>query len=145
MGQVSQQHVEVFSGEAGADLSAKQYYFVKLNASGQVVIYATAGEAAIGVLMNEPAASGRAAEVALPGSVVPVQAGGSFTAGDRITGDANGKAVALTPPAYVDTQAGSATDPLLGKYMLGWAVTDGASGSLAQVLLVPPSATLTVT
>lgn len=145
MGQISQQHVQVYNGTAAADLSAKQWYFVYVDTSGKVALAATAGMLTLGVLMNKPGAANRAAEVALPGSVVPVIAGGTITAGDQVTCDSAGKVVTLTPPSYVDTQAGSATDPLLGKYRLGIALTDGASGAACQVLLCTPTPTLTVT
>ncbi len=135
MGQISQQHVQVYNGTAAADLSAKQWYFVYVDTSGKVALAATAGMLT----------ANRAAEVALPGSVVPVIAGGTITAGDQVTCDSAGKVVTLTPPSYVDTQAGSATDPLLGKYRLGIALTDGASGAACQVLLCTPTPTLTVT
>lgn len=53
--------------EAGADLSALQYHFVKLNSSGQVVAIAAITDIPIGVLQNKPSASGRAAEVVIMG------------------------------------------------------------------------------
>ena len=52
--------------KAGEDLSAKQYYFVKLDASGNVVACG-ANEVSIGILQNAPA-SGRAARVRLLGT-----------------------------------------------------------------------------
>ena len=51
--------------KAGADLSSKQYHFVKLSAIDTIVACG-ANEKPIGILMNKPV-QGEAAEVALPG------------------------------------------------------------------------------
>lgn len=51
---------------AGADLSAKQYHYVKLNADNQVVICAAATDVPLGVLQNNPV-SGDAAEICVVG------------------------------------------------------------------------------
>ncbi len=102
--------------EAGADLSTKQYHAVKFDGSGKVVL-AGAGENAIGVLQDQPAASGRACRVRVFG-ITRFVAGGVIAPGANVAADANGQgktAVANT----VDTQAGAAADPLLGSYVLG--------------------------
>ena len=78
--------------EAGADLSAGQFKFVTLAADGQVDITSSAGGNAIGVLLNKPAAAGRAATVCVSGSVM-ITCGGTITAGDQIQSDANGDAL----------------------------------------------------
>lgn len=52
--------------KAGADLSAKQYYFVKWDSVAGQVVVAGANEKTAGILMNAPTA-GQDAEVALPG------------------------------------------------------------------------------
>jgi hypothetical protein len=52
--------------EAGADLSGKQYYFVKLSASRKVIVCAAATDLPIGVLQNKPT-SGRSAQVMVIG------------------------------------------------------------------------------
>ena len=77
---------------AGADLSAKQYYFVKR--SGADVVVCGAGEAAAGVLTNNPV-SGGAASVAYGGSPM-VLAGGTITAGAAVMSSSAGKALAWT-------------------------------------------------
>jgi hypothetical protein len=51
---------------AGADLSTKQYTFVKLDSSGQAVAAAAATDIPIGVLQNAPT-SGQEAEVLIVG------------------------------------------------------------------------------
>lgn len=54
---------------AGADLSAKQYYFVKIGTADNQVILAGANEKTVGILMNAPE-SGQRAEVAVAGGAL---------------------------------------------------------------------------
>lgn len=84
--------VETF--EAGADLSAKQLYFVTLAADGQIDATGN-GAAADGVLLNKPSAAGAAASVCVHGRT-KVVAGGSVTVGDDVAADANGACVTAT-------------------------------------------------
>lgn len=77
--------------EAGADLSAKQYHFMKLNASGQVVSCDAQGEEAKGVLQNDPDAAGKASTVAV-GGITKMTAGAAITLNDAITTGADGRA-----------------------------------------------------
>lgn len=95
---------------AGADLTERIYRFVRLNASGQVVL-SGATDVPVGVLYNRPA-NGQAATVVLNG-VVLLYSGGSVSAGARVAPDANGRAVtagatsvgygiALTPATGAD-------------------------------------------
>ena len=51
---------------ASADLSGKQFYFVKLSGAGTVTVCAAATDVPIGVLQNKPT-SGQAAEVMMLG------------------------------------------------------------------------------
>jgi len=74
---------------AAADLSALQYTFVALNATGGLVA-ATANAAAIGVLINAPT-SGQAATVAVAGRP-QVYASAAITAGAEIAVATGGKA-----------------------------------------------------
>lgn len=83
-------HGRVETYIAGADLSTKQYTFVV--ASDANVVTAGAGEAAIGVLWNDPEAT-RAASV-VQGGDPHVYAGEAIAAGVDIASDAAGKAVA---------------------------------------------------
>ena len=77
--------------KAGADLSAKQYFFVKIDANGDAVL-AGNGENANGVLQNAPA-SGEAANIAVAGvSKVIIGDTTSLDSGVVISSDANGKA-----------------------------------------------------
>lgn len=77
---------------AGADLSEAQFRFVTAGASG--VTLTGAGEAADGVVINDPA-DGAAATVVVFGRVI-VEAGDGVDAGADITSDATGKVVPAT-------------------------------------------------
>jgi hypothetical protein len=77
---------------AGADLSAKQFTFVKMNTTDRTVVSAGNGDAAFGVLINDPE-SGQAATVVTAGRVVVEVGTGGLTAGDEVGVDANGEAV----------------------------------------------------
>lgn len=85
----------VVSYTAGADLSALQYTFVKLNASGQVVAVAAATDIAIGVLQNIPK-SGQLASVVVVGGT-KVVASAAITLPAIIGTTASGQAVKLVP------------------------------------------------
>ena len=78
---------------AGADLSAKQYKFVKFGSDNKTVVLAGAGEATVGILMNAPT-SGQPAEVALPGGGALIKLNGTLSALAEVKSDANGFAVA---------------------------------------------------
>lgn len=77
---------------AGADLSAAQFTFVKMNTTDRTVVAAGNGEAAFGVLLNKPT-SGQAATVVTHGRVIVEVGTGGLTAGDTVGVDANGEAV----------------------------------------------------
>lgn len=97
---------------ANADLSTKQYFFVKLTNSsgvGQAAVTGD-GESAIGVLQNKPDAAGEVATVGVRG-VSKVMAGGTITAGNPVASDANGEAVvAATGDIVLGTAINSAID-----------------------------------
>jgi len=110
---------------ASGDLSAYQFRFVKLNASGQVVL-AGDGEWAIGVLQNKPTAAGQGATVAISG-ISKAVAGGTLTPGNAVASDAQGRAI----------RAGT------GDYILGVALESAtAAGQVVSVLLAPRPSTL---
>lgn len=75
---------------AAADLSAKQYYFVKMSAVDNVNL-AGANEASVGILQNKPK-SGEAAVVRVVGTskLISHDAAG-IAVMDMLTSDANGK------------------------------------------------------
>jgi hypothetical protein len=80
---------------AGADLSAKQYHFVKISASNTVVVCSGATDKPIGVLQNTPT-SGQAAEVCVVGQT-KVSSDAALSAGALIGTSADGQADAKTP------------------------------------------------
>lgn len=82
------------SVEASADLSASQYRYMVVNASGQLAA-ASAGAKADGILQDKPAAAGRAGSLGISG-VSKVEAGAAFTAGDDLAVGTSGKAVLAT-------------------------------------------------
>lgn len=108
--------------EAGSDLSAKQWFFVSVAADGQVDATGD-GLHADGVLQNDPAAAGRAAEVAI-GGVVQVICGGTVTRGGAVASDA----------------AGEAVDAASGDIILGTALETGADGAVISMIFQPRGA-----
>lgn len=78
---------------AGENLSNKQFTFVKMNTTDNTVVNAGDGEAAFGVVINDPAL-GEAATVVTHGRVMVEVGTGGIDAGDNVGVDANGEAVA---------------------------------------------------
>jgi hypothetical protein len=106
---------------AGADLSALQYTFVKLNSSGQAIAVAAATDLPIGILQNAPT-SGQEAEVLVVGGSKLVL-GGTVAAAATVGTSSAGAGVAIV----------HGTDTT--KYALGQAVTGGASGEIVTVVV----------
>jgi hypothetical protein len=106
---------------AGADLSAKQFFLVKLS-SGNVVVSTAATDKIIGVLDNAPV-SGDDAVVRLLSSsgTGKVKTGGSGSAGDKLTSDGAGKAITTTTST---------------NRVFGLALTDFTSGDVVEYLPV---------
>ncbi len=111
-----QPEIKVFT--SNSDLSAKQFHFVKL-ASGTNVAQAAAGEKAIGVVMNKPAAN-QEAEVALLGGGALVKLAGPITAGQSIKSNVNGAGVVAAST---------------GDWCPAIALESGVSGDVISVLL----------
>lgn len=107
---------------AGADLSAKQWTFVKMNTTDRTVISATDGQAAFGVLINDPE-SGGAATVVTYGRVIVEVGTGGLTAGDNVASDANGEAITAAT----------------GDVIVGVALEDAAAGTRATIDFVRPT------
>lgn len=100
--------------EAGSDLSATPHRFVKVASDGQIDL-ATLDAVAEGVLMDKPAAAGRAARVQISG-IAKVEAGAAVTRGGQVVADANGKAIdigANTNPRGVALDAASAAGEII--------------------------------
>ncbi len=109
--------------KASADLSAKQYYGMKMSGDGTCTVCAAITDKVVGVLQNAPT-SGSAASVADRG-VTKMLAGGTIAAGDIVGVTNAGKAVTIVP----------GTDTT--QYVLGQAVTGGADGEYISVDLKP--------
>ena len=87
--------VLVISLKANADLSAKQFYFVELDSSGDVGACNAATDKPAGVLLNKPT-SGQTAEVGVVG-IFKVNSDAALSIGDLIGTSADGQADAKTP------------------------------------------------
>jgi len=121
---------------AGADLSAAQYLFVKLNGSSQVVLAATAGEAALGVLQNAPA-SGAIARVRVFG-VSKIIAGDTIADGALLaTVVTTGRAKNAVTGRTDTSDAGASNDALAGSFVMGRALADGTDGNPTTMLVQP--------
>ena len=109
------------TGVAGADFSLNQHHFVIQSGTTDFEWdLAVNGEAADGVLDNEPTA-GLAASVVHAG-IVKIRVGGAgLTRGDDIASDVNAEGAPATT----------------GEYILGRALQSGAAGSLISMLWKP--------
>jgi len=85
----------VLSFKAGADLSAKQFMFVKMSAADTVILRADATDKPIGVLQNKPT-SGQIASVLVIGCT-KVSSDAALTVGTLIGTQSDGQADAKTP------------------------------------------------
>jgi hypothetical protein len=115
--------VKVGQFTASADLSAKQYHFVKMSGNDTVTVCAAITDVPVGVLQNNPA-SGGVAEVALLG-VTKVVADGTLAAGNLIGTSADGQADAIA--AGTDTTV----------YLMGVAVSAASAGETTTMILNP--------
>jgi hypothetical protein len=106
---------------AAADLSAKQYYAVKINSSGNIALCSVAGEMAVGVLQNKPE-SGQSGQVRPYGVTLGIL-GGTVADGAKVGVDASGKFV---------THVGGAC--------VGIALQGGSANEYGEILLLPQSA-----
>lgn len=75
---------------AGADLSAKQYFFVKMSADNTCVVCSAATDVPIGVLQNAPISGGEASVLVVGGT--KLVAGAAIAAGVKIGTASTGKA-----------------------------------------------------
>lgn len=80
--------------KASADLSAKQFYFVKVSGAGTVTVCAAVTDIPVGVLQNTPE-SGDTAEIVCIGQT-KVSGDAAITAGNIIGSSADGQAQAVT-------------------------------------------------
>lgn len=127
------------SAVAAADLSAKQYYAVKIDSAGKAAL-AGAGEFAVGILQNKPAA-GQAAAIASVSAISKAVAGGSISAGATVAVDSNGKLVDATEAKVNTSDTGSATDAVIASNVVGVALAAASAGDLFPVLITLSGAT----
>lgn len=112
---------------AGADLSAKQFFGIKINSSGQVILCATTGEKCDGILQNAPT-SGQGAVFATEGILKVKIGGAAFAAGDLVKVHSDG----TFETAALGTVSGSNT---VGSAVLGRGVVGGAATAIGTVLI----------
>lgn len=118
---------------AGSDLSAKQFYCVKLNASGQIVL-SGAGENALGILQDKPA-SGQVGAVCCLGKSMAML-GAEVVAGQNLTPDSGGKLVPATgSDAVVAVAAESGS---VGEVRSVYVVSRATSGAIQKSILSIP-------
>lgn len=106
---------------ASADLSAKQYRFVKISGDARCTVCAAGTDKPIGILQDAPVAEGSA--LVMQSGVSKVVAGEQLTAGMLIGTDSDGAAVDVT--AGTDTTA----------YIVGHCKVGAASGAIAEVVI----------
>lgn len=94
-----EENLDCITLEAGADLSAKQYFFVTQAAGDGQVDPTGDGLLANGVLQNKPDAAGKAATIAVRG-VTKISAGAAFSRGDILSSDGNGEAITVGSGDY---------------------------------------------
>lgn len=125
-----QNRSELRSFKAGADLSAKQFYLVKMGSTaGEVVLAAAATDEVIGILQNAPVAGDTALVLLVNGQgTAKVVAGGVWALGNRLGADSNGKVVALS-------QTGAGSQPTQRSIGIANSVT--ADGNVGEVILLP--------
>ena len=120
---------------AAADLSAKQYFGVKVDSAGKIALIAAAGELAIGILQNKPEAA-QAAEVMVSGVSKGV-ASGAIAAGAKVAFDSAGKLKAAVLGKVDTSDAGAAADPLIGSHVIGILLeAAGADGDIVAVQML---------
>lgn len=106
------------SREASADLSAKQFHFISIDASGQMAATGD-GAATDGILQDDPSAAGRIGALGVRG-VSKLVVGAAVTAGDDIASNAAGRGVTATT----------------GDVIAGTALEDaGADGDMISLLI----------
>lgn len=108
-------YLMVQSFKAGEDLSDKQNFFLKLNSDGEVIL-AVAGDAALGVNLENAEEDETTGAVTISGEKVEIAIGAAVAAGALLTSDAQGRAVTATTGNAVNgiaLQAGTAAGQLV--------------------------------
>lgn len=108
--------------KSGADLSAKQFYIVKVSATNTVALASAATDKLVGTIANKPAAAtGASVEVAMRhgGGTQRVILGDTVSLNDYLTADSAGKAIATTTS---------------GNVILGMALEAGVVGDVIEYM-----------
>ena len=100
------------------------YRIVKKGASEDLVIPSSAGLDKHTGVAQTGGATGARVRVGMSG-IVKVEAGGTFVQGDRLTSDANGRAIVAAPGAGVNVN------------VIGIAMSDSVLNDIGTVLLAP--------
>jgi hypothetical protein len=90
--------------KAAADLSSKQYYYVKITADSTVNVCTAATDIPIGILQNKPDAAGKTADVRVLG-VSKLSADAALTAGWLVGPSADGQGDRKIPGTYTTEYA----------------------------------------
>jgi len=124
------------SVQVGADLSTKQFFGVKINSSG-VLVLAGAGEQAY-VLQNKPDNVRQTTGNIAIGGKSKVVLGGTVAAGDFAAVDAAGKFIKAVAAnlANVDAAGGSGTEPVKGSHIVGQFTSGGAADEIVDLLIL---------
>ena len=122
----SQKPVHTESFKSNGNLSAKQFYFVKMTANPREIAICTAvTDKPIGILLNTPDAAGKAAEVMVIGRS-KVSSDVALSEGNSIGCSADGQADVKT-----ETTGGDTTQYVVGTVI----AASGAAGVMAEVII----------
>lgn len=116
-----EEQLRTVSYEAGQDLSNAQYLFVVQAADKQVDPVAVLGARASGILQNNPGAVGRAASVAIAGSISKLRVGGVVAVQANVTAAADGRGVTAETGHHINAialEASAAANDVITVQML---------------------------
>lgn len=125
------QVVKLTGLKAGADLTTKQFFFVKFDGSGDIILATALGEQIVAVLQNKPN-TGEAAELVSLGQT-KVEFGATLAAGAVVATSAGGAAVAASDAVVNTSDGGAADDPVIGSNALGIVILGAASGEVGTM------------
>jgi hypothetical protein len=147
MAAIGEQFGAVGNFIAGADLSAKENYFVKIDSAGKVVV-AGAGNKSVGVVQEGGGNIANGDVAVVYSGIVRVIAGATVAAGELVTSTSAGKATPLTAltatvPGTGTTVTSSSAQPamtiaggLLPSEANGIALSGGGDGEFIYIKLI---------